>query len=78
MVGKPEKNSTEGDNVVSSSHAVSPRVLVIFLTPQAAQFRRGSPVCRGSRPLPCARAERFVIGSFSPEEQCKSNGGKKD
>lgn len=31
----------------------------------------------GRRPFPCAGAERFVIGSSSPEEWCKSNGGKK-
>jgi len=75
---KARKNSTEEDNVVLSSHAGSPSVLVIFLAPQAAQIHRGSLGCQGSQPFRCARAERFVIGSSSPEEQCESNGGKKD
>lgn len=73
--GREVRKSTEGDNVVCSSRSGSPNVLVIFLAPQAAQIHRGSAVCR---PFPCARAERFVTGSSSLKEQCKSNGAKKD
>lgn len=76
VVGKPEKAWREW--CCPLFNAGSPNVLVIFLIPQAAQLHGGSPECWGSRPYPCTRAERFVIGSSSPEEQSESNRGEQD